>query len=76
MEKEKGLELFWLLMGQMSILMAGALIVPFLVTLIWGDTEAWLFVLPAAFAYGLGRVMIKMGSSEHRGRQLTIREGV
>ena len=40
MEKENGLELFWLLMGQMSILMAGALIVPFLVTLIWGDTEA------------------------------------
>lgn len=76
MEKENGLELFWLLMGQMSILMAGALIVPFLVTLIWGDAEAWLFVLPTAFAYGLGRVMIKMGSSEHRGRQLTIREGV
>ena len=76
MEKEKGLELFWLLMGQMSILMAGALMVPFLAALIWQDAEAWLFVLPAAFAYGLGRKMVDFGSREGRGRQLTIREGV
>jgi len=76
MEKENGLELFWLLMGQMSILMAGALLVPFSAALIWQDTEAWLFVLPAVFAYGLGRKMIELGSTEGRGRQLTIREGV
>lgn len=76
MQKENGLELFWLLMGQMSILMAGALFVPFAAALIWQDTEAWLFVLPAVFAYGLGRKMIEIGSSEERGRQLTIREGV
>lgn len=76
MEKENGLELFWLLMGQMSILMGGALVVPFVAALIWQDTEAWLFVLPAIFAYGLGRKMVEIGSSEERGRQLTIREGV
>lgn len=76
MEKEKGLELFWLLMGQMSILMAGALMVPFLAALIWQEAEAWLFVLPAAFAYGLGRKMVNLGSREGRGRQLTIKEGV
>ena len=76
MEKETGLELFWLLMGQMSMLMGGALIVPFVAALIWHDTEAWLFVLPAVFAYGLGRKMLELGTSEERGRQLTIREGV
>ena len=76
MKKENGLELFWLLMGQMSILMAGALIVPFLAALIWQEAEAWLFVLPAAFAYGLGKKMLRLGSTESRGRQLTIREGV
>lgn len=76
MEKENGLELFWLLMGQMSVLMAGALLVPLAAALIWQDTEAWLFVLPALFAYGLGRKMIDLGTSDARGRQLTIREGV
>ena len=76
MQKETGLELFWLLMGQMSILMAGALFVPLIAALIWQDTEAWLFVLPAAFAYGLGRKMLELGTTDARGRQLTIREGV
>lgn len=76
METVKGLELFWLLMGQMSILMAGALAVPLTAALIWQDVEAWLFVLPALFAYGLGRKMLQNGSVEGRGRQLSIREGV
>lgn len=76
MQKETGLELFWLLMGQMSILMGGALVVPFVAALIWRDAEAWLFVLPAIFAYVLGRKMLEIGSVEGRGRQLTIREGV
>jgi len=75
-EKETGLELFWLLMGQMSILMAWALLVPFLAALIWQDREAWLFVLPAIFAYGLGQKLLEYGSAEDRGRQLTITEGV
>lgn len=76
MQKETGLELFWLLMGQMSMLMGGALLVPFVAALVWREAEAWLFVLPAIFAYVLGRKMLEIGSSEERGRQLTIREGV
>ncbi|MCR5758379.1 MAG: TrkH family potassium uptake protein [Selenomonas sp.] len=76
MRKENGLELFWLLMGQMSILMAGALLVPFLAALIWQDKEALLFVLPMLFAYGLGKKLLEMGAAEGRQRQLTIKEGV
>ncbi|SHK39874.1 trk system potassium uptake protein TrkH [Selenomonas ruminantium] len=75
-QKANGWELFWLLMGQMSIVMAGALAVPFTAALIWQDTEAWLFVLPAVFAYVLGKKMIEFGASEERGRQLTMKEGV
>ena len=76
MKREQGLELFWLLMGQISIMMGGALCVPLIAALVWREPEAWLFVLPALFAYGLGRKMLSLGSSEERGRQLTIREGV
>ena len=76
MQREQGLELFWLLMGQIAIMMGAAMCVPLIAALIWREPEAWLFVLPALFAYGLGRKMISIGSTEERGRQLTIREGV
>ena len=75
-QREQGLELFWLLMGQIAIMMGAAMCVPLIAALIWHEPEAWLFVLPALFSYGLGRKMINLGSSEERGRQLTIREGV
>ena len=74
MEKGRGLELFWLLMGRISLLMGIALLVPLAASVLWRDTEPRLFLLPAVFGLLLGTGLCWLGRTPLR--RLTLREGI
>lgn len=74
MEKGRGLDLFWLLMGRMALLMGMALLIPFAAAVWWQESEFWLFLLPAGFSLLLGLGLCWLCKVPLR--QLTLREGV
>lgn len=68
------LEVFWWLMGALSLSMGALFCLPLIAGLWWGEAEWALFILPAVFSAGLGVGLLALGR-EH-GRSLSVREGV
>lgn len=68
------LELFWWLLGELSLVMAALLVVPIAGGLWWGESEFSFFIAPAIFSMALGFLLCYLGRQHKRG--LTLREGV
>lgn len=67
------LELFWLLMGRVSEIMGGALLIPVADGLFWHETDIWAFLVPSVLAFALGGAFCYLG--RHPLRQLNVWEG-